>query len=62
LIVLLPVIDAPDVYYSRVTGIDWSVIFLMLGALLTGWMMFAGVAAGLLTGLWMILTLAARRR
>ncbi len=31
-------------------------------ALLTGWMMFAGVAACLLTGLWMILTLVARRR
>ncbi|HZE18264.1 MAG TPA: SLC13 family permease, partial [Mycobacterium sp.] len=32
--VLLPVIDAPDVYYSRVTGIDWSVIFLMLGMMI----------------------------
>jgi Na+/H+ antiporter NhaD/arsenite permease-like protein len=34
LMVLLPVIDAPDVYYSRVTGIDWSVIFLMLGMMI----------------------------
>lgn len=34
LMVLLPVIDAPDVYYSRATGIDWSVVFLMLGMMI----------------------------
>jgi Na+/H+ antiporter NhaD/arsenite permease-like protein len=34
LIVLLPVIDAPDVFYSHATGIDWDVIFLMLGMMI----------------------------
>ncbi|MDI3314465.1 MAG: ArsB/NhaD family transporter [Mycobacterium sp.] len=34
LMVLLPVIDAPDVFYSQATGIDWDVIFLMLGMMI----------------------------
>ncbi len=29
--IILPAIDAPDVFYSQETGIDWDVIFLMLG-------------------------------
>src|SRR6202042_835323 len=29
--VCLPVIDSPDVFYSQNSGIDWDVIFLMLG-------------------------------
>jgi Na+/H+ antiporter NhaD/arsenite permease-like protein len=31
LIVCLPVIDSADVFYSQASGIDWDVIFLMLG-------------------------------
>ncbi|MBY0442034.1 MAG: hypothetical protein K2Q25_07865, partial [Mycobacteriaceae bacterium] len=34
LMVLLPVIDSPDVFYSETTGIDWDVIFLMLGMMI----------------------------
>lgn len=34
LMVLLPVLDAPDVFYSEATGIDWNVIFLMLGMMI----------------------------
>ena len=29
--ILLPVIDSRDVFYSQDNGIDWDVIFLMLG-------------------------------
>jgi Na+/H+ antiporter NhaD/arsenite permease-like protein len=29
--ICLPVIDSPDVFYSQNSGIDWDVIFLMLG-------------------------------
>jgi Na+/H+ antiporter NhaD/arsenite permease-like protein len=32
--VILPAIDAPDVFYSQETGIDWDVIFLMLGMMI----------------------------
>ncbi len=32
--VILPAIDAPDVFYSQDTGIDWDVIFLMLGMMI----------------------------
>src|SRR6201992_3781160 len=31
LMILLPVVDSPDVFYSAETGIDWDVIFLMFG-------------------------------
>ena len=31
LVLLLPVIDSPAVFYSQESGIDWDVIFLMLG-------------------------------
>jgi Na+/H+ antiporter NhaD/arsenite permease-like protein len=34
LMVILPAIDAPDVFYSQETGIDWDVIFLMLGMMI----------------------------
>ncbi len=34
LMIVLPAIDAPDVYYSQETGIDWDVIFLMLGMMI----------------------------
>jgi Na+/H+ antiporter NhaD/arsenite permease-like protein len=34
LMVLLPTIDAPDVFYSQATGIDWDVIFLILGMMI----------------------------
>jgi Na+/H+ antiporter NhaD/arsenite permease-like protein len=34
LMVLLPAIDAPDVFYSQATGIDWDVIFLILGMMI----------------------------
>jgi Na+/H+ antiporter NhaD/arsenite permease-like protein len=34
LVVLLPVIDSPDVFYSQDSGIDWDVIFLMLGMMM----------------------------
>jgi Na+/H+ antiporter NhaD/arsenite permease-like protein len=32
--VCLPVIDSPDVFYSQNSGIDWDVIFLMLGMMI----------------------------
>jgi Na+/H+ antiporter NhaD/arsenite permease-like protein len=34
LMVCLPVIDSPDVFYSQDSGIDWDVIFLMLGMMI----------------------------
>jgi len=34
LMIILPAIDAPDVFYSQETGIDWDVIFLMLGMMI----------------------------
>jgi Na+/H+ antiporter NhaD/arsenite permease-like protein len=34
LMVCLPVIDSPDVLYSQDNGIDWDVIFLMLGMMM----------------------------
>jgi Na+/H+ antiporter NhaD/arsenite permease-like protein len=34
LIVCLPVIDSADVFYSQDSGIDWDVIFLMLGMMI----------------------------
>jgi Na+/H+ antiporter NhaD/arsenite permease-like protein len=34
LMVCLPVIDSPDVFYSQDNGIDWDVIFLMLGMMM----------------------------
>ncbi len=33
-VVLLPVIDSPDVFYSEASGVDWDVIFLMLGMMI----------------------------
>ncbi len=33
-VVLLPVIDSPDVFYSQASGVDWDVIFLMLGMMI----------------------------
>jgi Na+/H+ antiporter NhaD/arsenite permease-like protein len=33
-VMLLPVIDSPDVFYSQNSGIDWDVIFLMLGMMI----------------------------
>ncbi len=33
-VVLLPVIDSPVVFYSEESGIDWDVIFLMLGMMM----------------------------
>ena len=32
--VCLPVMDSPDVFYSEDNGIDWDVIFLMLGMMM----------------------------
>jgi Na+/H+ antiporter NhaD/arsenite permease-like protein len=32
--VCLPVMDSPDVFYSQNSGIDWDVIFLMLGMMI----------------------------
>src|ERR1700728_3221132 len=32
--VCLPVIDSPDVFYSQNSGIDWDVIFLMVGMMI----------------------------
>jgi len=32
--VFLPVMDSPDVFYSQDNGIDWDVIFLMLGMMM----------------------------
>ncbi len=34
LMVVLPVIDSPDVFYSQSSGVDWDVIFLMLGMMM----------------------------
>jgi Na+/H+ antiporter NhaD/arsenite permease-like protein len=34
LMILLPVIDSADVFYSQDSGIDWDVIFLMLGMMI----------------------------
>jgi Na+/H+ antiporter NhaD/arsenite permease-like protein len=34
LMVCLPVMDSPDVFYSQASGIDWDVIFLMLGMMI----------------------------
>ena len=34
LMVCLPVMDSPDVFYSQDSGIDWDVIFLMLGMMM----------------------------
>jgi Na+/H+ antiporter NhaD/arsenite permease-like protein len=34
LVVLLPVMDSPDVFYSQSSGIDWDVIFLMFGMMI----------------------------
>src|ERR1700749_1798588 len=34
LMVCLPVLDSPDVFYSHDSGIDWDVIFLMLGMMM----------------------------
>ncbi|WP_406816226.1 SLC13 family permease [Mycobacterium sp. M23085] len=34
LVVMLPVIDSADVFYSEDNGIDWDVIFLMLGMMM----------------------------
>src|SRR5246127_1602812 len=34
IIVTLPVIDSDDVFYSRNTGIDWDVVFLLLGMMI----------------------------
>src|SRR5246500_4482815 len=34
LMVCLPVVDSPDVFYSEDNGIDWDVIFLMLGMMM----------------------------
>lgn len=34
LVVLLPVMDSPDVFYSQNSGIDWDVIFLMFGMMI----------------------------
>lgn len=34
IVMLLPVIRAPDIFYSPDTGIDWDVIFLLLGMMI----------------------------
>src|SRR3977135_1881127 len=34
IVVALPVIDSDDVFYSHDTGIDWDVIFLLLGMMI----------------------------
>ena len=34
LMILLPVVDSPDVFYSAETGVDWDVIFLMFGMMM----------------------------
>src|SRR6201992_3308311 len=31
IMVAMPVIDSDDVFYSRATGIDWDVLFLLFG-------------------------------
>lgn len=35
LVVLLPIIDSEDIFYSHDTGIDWNVIFLLFGMMTT---------------------------
>jgi Na+/H+ antiporter NhaD/arsenite permease-like protein len=32
--VALPVINSDDVFYSRATGLDWDVLFLLLGMMI----------------------------
>ena len=34
IVVALPVINSDDVFYSHETGIDWDVIFLLLGMMI----------------------------
>src|SRR6201988_2846986 len=34
IVVALPVINSDDVFYSRATGIDWDVLFLLLGMMI----------------------------
>ena len=34
IVVALPIIDSDDVFYSHDTGIDWDVIFLLLGMMI----------------------------
>ena len=34
IVIMLPVIDSDDVFYSHETGIDWDVIFLLLGMMI----------------------------
>src|ERR1700722_8925960 len=34
IVIMLPVIDSDDVFYSHNTGIDWDVIFLLLGMMI----------------------------
>jgi Na+/H+ antiporter NhaD/arsenite permease-like protein len=34
LMICLPMMDSPDVFYSQDNGIDWDVIFLMLGMMM----------------------------
>src|ERR1700752_5318849 len=34
IMVALPVINSDDVFYSRATGIDWDVLFLLLGMMI----------------------------
>jgi Na+/H+ antiporter NhaD/arsenite permease-like protein len=34
IVVVLPVIHSDDVFYSRITGIDWDVVFLLLGMMI----------------------------
>lgn len=34
IMVMLPVIDSDDVFYSHATGIDWDVLFLLLGMMI----------------------------
>lgn len=34
IVVALPIIDSDDVFYSRDTGVDWDVVFLLLGMMI----------------------------
>ncbi|MGA9490242.1 MAG: ArsB/NhaD family transporter [Mycobacterium sp.] len=34
MMIILPVVDSPDVFYSQETGVDWDVIFLMMGMMI----------------------------
>ena len=52
LMVCLPVIDSPDVFYSQDNGIDWDVIFLMLG------MMMMALASAVLPNVVSVLLIA----